>query len=63
MDPYTRLLFLMARWWRNPPSRRALIAMGVALAVCILLVTVERTVGWPDWLRTERVPMRRLPAP
>jgi hypothetical protein len=35
--------------------------MAVAFIVAISLVVIERTVGWPDWLRTERVPIRRIP--
>ena len=56
-----RLLFFMWRLWRNPPSRTKLIVMMVALGLAIGLVLVERYVGWPDALRTERVPRPRLP--
>ncbi len=35
--------------------------MMVALGLAIGLVLVERYVGWPDALRTERVPRPRLP--
>lgn len=31
-----------------------------ALAFAVGLVLVERYIGWPDALRTEKVPMRRL---
>ncbi|MFH5924808.1 hypothetical protein [Roseomonas xinghualingensis] len=57
-----RLLFFMWRLWRNPPSRRKLVVMLVALALAIGLVLVERYVGWPDWMRAERVPRPRLPS-
>ena len=56
------MLFFMWRLWRNPPSRTKLIIMLVAFALSFGLVIVERTVGWPDWLKTERVPRQRLPA-
>lgn len=32
-----------------------LVALGLALAV----VAMERGLGWPDWLRAERVPVLR----
>jgi len=56
-----RMLFLLWRLWRNPPSRRKAIVMLVALGLALGLVLVERYVGWPDWLRAERVPRARLP--
>jgi len=56
-----RLTFFLWRLWRNPPSRTKLLVMLAALALAIGLVLVERYVGWPDWLRTERVPRARLP--
>ncbi|HEY8610809.1 MAG TPA: hypothetical protein VIL69_05890 [Roseomonas sp.] len=56
-----RMLFLMWRLWRNPPSRQKLIVMMVALGLALGLVLVERFAGWPDWMKTERVPRPRLP--
>ncbi|MCR0981554.1 hypothetical protein [Roseomonas populi] len=56
-----RLLFFMWRVWRNPPSRTALLVMLGALALSIGLVLIERGLGWPDWLRADRVPRQRLP--
>ncbi|UPG71658.1 hypothetical protein MVG78_13975 [Roseomonas gilardii subsp. gilardii] len=61
MDPLTRLLIQMVQWWRHPPGRRKAMVILVALALSLLLVTIERTLGWPSWLRTEPVPIRRLP--
>lgn len=60
MDPLTRLLFFLSRLVRRPPSRRVVMVMLVALALAIGLVLVEQLWGWPEALRTERVPMRRL---
>jgi len=51
----------MAQWWRHPPDRARLITILVALAVSLTLVGIERTVGWPAWLHTEPVPIRRVP--
>jgi hypothetical protein len=59
MDPLTRLLIRMAQWHRNPPSARYLAILGVVLAVAALLVLIERGIGWPDWLTTQPVPIRR----
>jgi hypothetical protein len=60
MDPYTRLLIRLVQWYRNPPSRRHVQVMIVVLVVAAVLVTIERTVGWPDWLTTEPAPVRRM---
>jgi hypothetical protein len=43
-------LIRMAHWARRPPSaRRVALVAGVALA-CLVLVAIERGLGWPDWL-------------
>ncbi len=60
MDPLTRILFRLAQWYRNPPSRRYLWIAGIAIAVSIAIVLLERGLGWPDWLRSEPVPIRRM---
>ncbi|WP_270934445.1 hypothetical protein [Falsiroseomonas oryzae] len=60
MDPMTRLLIRMAQWYRNPPSPRVLAILGAVLALAVVLVLIERFVGWPDWLRSEPVPVRRM---
>jgi hypothetical protein len=33
---------------------------GIAIAASVAIVLFERVVGWPDWLRTEPVPVRRM---
>jgi hypothetical protein len=33
--------------------------MLVALRTSVALVLVERGIGWPDWLRSEPVPILR----
>lgn len=41
----------MARWARNPPSwGRVKLVVGV-IAICLLVFSLERLLGWPDWLR------------
>lgn len=48
-------LLRMAQWARNPPSaRRAALVAGVVVA-CLVLVAVERWLGWPEALTLERV--------
>ncbi len=48
----------MKRWVQHPPSpRRIKLVFGV-IAICILLVLIERYIGWPDALTGEHRPMR-----
>jgi hypothetical protein len=61
MDPLARILLRLAQWQRNPPSRRWVQIAVVTLIFVVVIVLIEKFVGWPDWLRTERVPIRRLP--
>ena len=60
MDPLTRLLFRLVQWYRNPPSRQYLWIAAIAIALSVAVVLFERVFGWPDWLRTEPVPVRRM---
>jgi len=60
MDPMTRILIRLSQWLRKPPSRRQAIVMAVAIAAAVSIVVIERHVGWPDWAKTERVPVRRM---
>jgi hypothetical protein len=54
MDPLTRLLFTLARWFRHPPSPRMARVMLAALLLSLAIVAVERWIGWPEWLQAER---------
>ena len=41
-------------WVQHPPSvGRVKLVLGV-IAVCILLVALEKFFGWPDWLTVDR---------
>lgn len=52
-------LLRMAKWARKPPSPgRVKLVLGV-VGLCLLLVAIERFVGWPDWARVERLPRMR----
>ncbi|MBO9401644.1 hypothetical protein J7399_11920 [Shimia sp. R9_1] len=45
-----RHLIRMSQWARNPPSeKRVKLVFGVII-LCIVLVLIERFVGWPDAL-------------
>lgn len=59
MDPMTRLLIRLAQWWRHPPSPARVRLILLVLAFSAAIVLVERYVGWPDWMTTERTPIRR----
>lgn len=50
-------LLRAARWARNPPSAgRVKLVLGV-IAACLVLLAIERFIGWPDALSFE--PHRR----
>lgn len=59
MDPFTRLLIRLVEWFRNPPSPARIKLILAVVALCLILVAIERFIGWPDWLTAERVPIRR----
>lgn len=58
MDILARLLVRAAIWVRRPPSRHVVIAAAVAVALSLVLVGIERFIGWPDWLTADRLPRR-----
>ncbi|KPQ14962.1 MAG: hypothetical protein HLUCCA09_02575 [Rhodobacteraceae bacterium HLUCCA09] len=56
MIPGLHWLFRMKRWAdRPPPLSRVLLVVGVVVA-CLVLVAVERWMGWPDWMGVTRIP-------
>lgn len=46
----------MSRWARHPPSWRQVKLVVAVVAVCILIVVLERIFGWPEALTVNRVP-------
>lgn len=60
MDPF-RLALRLARFVRRPPSKRWMIAAGAAVLFAIAIVTIEKTVGWPEALTVDKVGRRDLP--
>ncbi|MEC7760527.1 MAG: hypothetical protein VX874_01285 [Pseudomonadota bacterium] len=55
-----RHFFRMARWARNPPGARQVKLFVVVVVLCLVLVGIERFVGWPDWLTMENTPRGRI---
>jgi len=50
----------MTRLARHPPSAsRVKLVLGV-IVLCFILFGIERTVGWPDWLRVNEMPRGRM---
>lgn len=48
------LLLRMKRWARHPPGWRTVRIGLVVLALCALIVAIERAGLWPDWLTATR---------
>jgi hypothetical protein len=61
MDPFTRVIFVMSRWWHEPHPHITLLVMLAALTLVAMLILIERDIIWPDLLRTDHIPARRLP--
>lgn len=51
-------LVRMARWVRNPPSKEVvMLVIGIVVSTAVL-IGIEATVGWPDWLTVNGQPGR-----
>ncbi|WP_424811081.1 hypothetical protein [Roseococcus sp. YIM B11640] len=61
MDQLLRLTIRLSQWLRRRPSRQQLIIMLVVLGVGLLLVAIERGIGWPSALTTNNAPRPRVP--
>jgi len=46
-----RWLFRMKRWVQNPPSENRVKFILAILAICLLVVALERLFGVPDWMQ------------
>ncbi len=53
MNP--RWLLRMARWARNPPSPGRVKLVLAVVALCLLLLAIERLFGWPEALTVNRL--------
>ena len=51
----------MAKWVRQPPSRRTMAIWAVVIALCLAIAGAEWLWGWPEWLTVNTRP--RLPKP
>ncbi|MCI2398343.1 hypothetical protein [Aliiroseovarius subalbicans] len=45
----------MSRWARNPPSEKRVKRFFVVLGLCLLLLGIERFIGWPEWATVQRI--------
>ena len=52
---FTRLLLRAKLWSRNPPSEARVKLVIGAILICLIIVGIERFVGWPDWATVEKV--------
>lgn len=43
-------LVRMRGWVQNPPSWGRVKLVVAVVALCLVLVIIERVFGWPDWL-------------
>lgn len=43
-------LLRLAHWARHPPSPRQMALIAGVILLCLLLVGIERTWGWPEAL-------------
>lgn len=48
-------LLRASRWARHPPSERRVALALAVIGACILLVLVERLLGWPEVLTPNAV--------
>lgn len=55
-----RIAIRMARFIHRPPSKAWLIAAAGAVLLAIVVVTIEKTIGWPEALTVEKVGRRDL---
>jgi hypothetical protein len=60
MDLFARLLLYMSRWSRERPSRKLVITVCIAVALILVVVAVERSVGWPEFLTVNKLPRRPM---
>lgn len=45
----------MSKWARRPPSAARVKRVAVVVVLCLILVAIERFIGWPDWAVVERL--------
>ncbi len=58
---FFRILPRLAIWIRRPPSPRRMLLIAIVVAAALVLVGIEKYVGWPDALTVERLPRNPVP--
>jgi hypothetical protein len=53
---FFRILPRLAIWIRRPPSPRRMLLIAVVVAAALVIVGIEKYVGWPEALTVERLP-------
>ncbi|UWQ12999.1 hypothetical protein K3556_08410 [Aliiroseovarius sp. M344] len=53
-----RWLFRAAKWARNPPSAKRVKLVFAVVAICLVLVAIEKLFGMPEWMQIERLRFR-----
>jgi len=48
-----RHLLRMSKWARKPPSDRRVKLVIAIVVICLILFSIERWIGVPDWLQME----------
>lgn len=48
--PGIRWLLRAKRWAQNPPSGKTVMLVLALVGTCLLVVAVERFIGWPAWM-------------
>jgi len=50
-----RWLVMAKRWVQNPPSPQQIKFIAAIIGICLILLVIERSFGWPDWLTPNRM--------
>lgn len=48
-------LLRMAKWARHPPSAKRVKLVLAVIALCLLLLAIERWIGWPEALTVQKM--------
>ena len=56
MNP--RWFMRMSKWARKPPSANRVKLVFVVIAICLVLVAIEKLFGTPDWMQVESLRFR-----
>ena len=48
----------MSKWARKPPSAKRVKLVFAVVAICLVLVAIEKLFGTPDWMQVESLRFR-----